>query len=122
MPFLDHIKGTSWAESEKELKPPCMQGLDQGEISPVESKKNASKRNAPTPNSCERKHRAIIRFYVKDSDDKSRYFRDFNLHEACDVFSGESGANDEILPSSYFSATNKYFRYSNAQAVDFGSS
>lgn len=109
MPFLDHIKGTSWAKSEKGLKPPCLQSLDQGEISPVESKKNASKRNAPTPNSRERKYRAILRFYVEDRDDKSRYFRDFNLHEACDVFSGDFVAKDEILPSSYFSATDKYF-------------
>ncbi|KAJ5415055.1 hypothetical protein N7465_003750 [Penicillium sp. CMV-2018d] len=72
-------------------------------------KEECIKAEMPTPNSCERKYHAIIRFYVEDRDDKSRYFRDFNLHEACDVFSGESGANDEILPSSYFSATNKYF-------------
>lgn len=67
-----------------------MQSLDQGEISPV-----ASERNAPISNSRERKHHAILRSYVEDNDDKSRYFRDVNLHKACDVFSGDFVTKEE---------------------------
>lgn len=113
---LDYIKGTAWTESEKGLKGSGMQSLTQGEISTV-----AWEWNAPMSNPRERKHRAILWFYVEDKDDKSRYFRDLDLHEAFDMLA-ETLWLRRPFPSIYFPATNKHLRSKKVQAVDFGSS
>lgn len=69
----------------------------------------------------ERKHRAILWFYVEDKDDKSRYFHDLDLHEAFDMLA-ETLWLRRPFPSIYFPATNKHLRSKKVQAVDFGSS